>query len=191
MCLFLSFSVVEIGFILSQRYCRFLFISVVAGLLILLQRQVTTDNDLMETRLKSQQVWYKNSLVATCYLQTCYNLLEQLVASMWKTSFDNQLATSLLNTFNRLFINKLLQDMGTHPDIGCCDKLLQDLLQLARFWLCRFLSMIALILMLSNILHYIYTCLSLHDLFQLNCHISYTCPPIANSKVKLNLYFRA
>ena len=113
-----SFPVVEIGFILSQRYCRFLFISVVAGLLILLQRQVTTDNDLMETRLKSQQVWYKNSLVATCYLQTCYNLLEQLVASMWKTSFDNQLATSLLNTCNRLVINKLLQDMGTHPDIG-------------------------------------------------------------------------
>ena len=37
---------------LSQRHCRFLFISVVAGLLILLQRQVTTDNDLMETRLK-------------------------------------------------------------------------------------------------------------------------------------------
>ena len=34
-----SFLVVEIGFILSQRHCRFLFISVVAGLLILLQRQ--------------------------------------------------------------------------------------------------------------------------------------------------------
>ena len=49
----MSFPVVEIGFILSQRHCRFLFISVVAGLLILLQRQVTTDNDLMETRLKA------------------------------------------------------------------------------------------------------------------------------------------
>ena len=47
-----SFPVVEIGFILSQRHYRFLFISVVAGLLILLQRQVTTDNDLMETGLK-------------------------------------------------------------------------------------------------------------------------------------------
>ena len=43
--------VVSLGFILSQRHCRFLFISVVAGPLILLQRQVTTDNDLMETRL--------------------------------------------------------------------------------------------------------------------------------------------
>ena len=42
MCHFLSFSVVEIGFILSQRHCRFLFISVIAGLLILLQRQITT-----------------------------------------------------------------------------------------------------------------------------------------------------
>ena len=50
-----SFLVVEIGFILSQRHSRFLFISVVADLLILLQRQVTTDNDLMETRLKEHQ----------------------------------------------------------------------------------------------------------------------------------------
>ena len=56
LCRFLSFSVVEIGFILSQRHCRFLFISVVAGLLILLQRQVTTDNDLMETRLNCEDI---------------------------------------------------------------------------------------------------------------------------------------
>ena len=52
----MSFPVVEIGFILSQRHCRFLFISVVAGLLILLQRQVTTDNDLMETRLNRKDI---------------------------------------------------------------------------------------------------------------------------------------
>jgi hypothetical protein len=46
-----SFPVVEIGFVLSQRHCRFLFLSVV----IVFQdyskeaeRQVTTANDLME-----------------------------------------------------------------------------------------------------------------------------------------------
>ena len=60
----------------------------------------------------------KMRLVATCHLQTCYNLLKQLAAGLWITSFDNQLATSLLTTCNRLVINKLLQAMQMHPDIG-------------------------------------------------------------------------
>ena len=49
----------------------------------------------------------KIRLVATCHLQTynCYNLLKQLVASQWITSFDNQLAPSLLTTCNRLVVN--------------------------------------------------------------------------------------
>ena len=44
-----------------------------------------------------------------------------------------QLASSLLTTWNRLVVNKLLQAMRTHPDIGL---LSTDLLQLACFWLC-------------------------------------------------------
>ena len=66
-------------------------------------------------------------LVATCPLQTCYNLFKQLVASLWITSFDNQLATSLLTAFNTLVVNKLSQAMRTHPDIGLLiTSLLQD-----------------------------------------------------------------
>ena len=57
-------------------------------------------------------------LVATCHLQTCYSLLKQLSSSLWITSFENQLATSLLTTCNRLVVNKLSQAMRTHPDIG-------------------------------------------------------------------------
>ena len=74
----------------------------------------------------------KIRLVATCHLQTCYNLSKQLAANLWITSFDNQLATSLLTTCNRLIVNKryiqlarnrmavnkLSQAMRTHPDIG-------------------------------------------------------------------------
>ena len=52
-----------------------------------------------------------------------------------------QLAASLLTTCNRLDIIKLEQAMRTHPDIGLmiasCIKSAADLLQLARFWLCR------------------------------------------------------
>ena len=72
-------------------------------------------------------------LVATFHLQTCYNLLKQLAASLWITSFGNQLATILLTTCYRLVVNKLSQAMRTHPDIGC--KMSTDLLQLPRFWL--------------------------------------------------------
>ena len=60
----------------------------------------------------------KIRLVTTCHLQTYNKLSKQLVGSLWITSSDNQLATSLLTTCNRLVINKLSQDMRTHPDIG-------------------------------------------------------------------------
>ena len=51
----------------------------------------------------------KIRLVATCHLQTCYNLLKQLASSLWITSFDNQRATNLLITCNSLVVNKLSQ----------------------------------------------------------------------------------
>ena len=44
----------------------------------------------------------KIRIAATCHLQTGYNLLKQLAASLWIPSFDNQLATSLLTACNRL-----------------------------------------------------------------------------------------
>ena len=54
-------------------------------------------------------------------------LLQQLATSLWITSFDNQLATSLLTTCNRLVVNKLSQAMRTHPDIGLLvTSMLQD-----------------------------------------------------------------
>ena len=58
---------------------------------------------------------------------------------LWITSFDNQLATSLLTTCNRRVRRELSQAMRTHPDIILLiTNLLQDvnvtdLLQLARF----------------------------------------------------------
>ena len=58
----------------------------------------------------------KIRLVAICHFQTCYNLLKQLAASLWITSFDNQLATSLLTTCNRLIVNKMSQSMRIYPD---------------------------------------------------------------------------
>ena len=54
----------------------------------------------------------------SCHFQTSYNLLKQLAASLWITSFDNQLATILLTSWNRLVVNKLSQAMRMHPDIG-------------------------------------------------------------------------
>ena len=74
--------------------------------------------------------------IACCNLsfQTCYNLLKQLAASLWMTSFDNQLATSLLTTCNRLVVNKLSQAMRTHPYIVLSVRSLStDLLPLAHF----------------------------------------------------------
>ena len=86
--------------------------------------------------LSSCNKYVKIRIVATCHLQTCCTLLKQLVASLWITSFYNQLATNLLTTCNRLVINKLSQTMRTHPDIGlllvtsCCT-ISTNLLQLA------------------------------------------------------------
>ena len=59
----------------------------------------------------------KGSLVADCHFQTCYNFSKELVACLWITSFDSQLATSLLTTCNRPDVKKLSQAMRTHPDI--------------------------------------------------------------------------
>ena len=57
--------------------------------------------------------YMKLGLFVICHLQTCNNLLKQLATSLLITSYDNQLATSLLTTCNRLVVKKLLQAVRT------------------------------------------------------------------------------
>ena len=69
---------------------------------------------------------------ATCSKSAVRNL-QQVCSS--------QLAASLLTACSRLVVIKPEQAMRTHPDIGLmiatCSKSAADLLQLARFWLCK------------------------------------------------------
>ena len=98
-------------------------------------QQVVTNLSISSSYNKSVKI----RLFATYHLQTRYNLLKQLAASLWMTSFDNQLATSLFTTCNRLVVNKLSQTMRTHPDIGLLiTSLLQDVNTLVA--ICGFLS---------------------------------------------------
>ena len=79
----------------------------------------------------------KIRLVATCHLQTCHSLLKQIAASLWITSFENQLATSLLTTCNRLVVHKASQAMRCRLVDQICSNISTDSLQLARFSLCN------------------------------------------------------
>ena len=86
-------------------------------------QQISTNLSILSRCKISVQI----RLFVTFHLQTCYNLLKQLAASMWIKSFDNQLVTSLLTTCNRPVVNKLSQGIGTHPDISLLKtSLLQD-----------------------------------------------------------------
>ena len=114
--------------------------------------QVVNFTNLLQLVNKLQQAcqFYQvaTSLLKSGLLQfvICWNnLLKQLAESLLITSLDNQFATSLLTTCDRLVLNKLSQAMRTHPDIGLCNKLLQDVKRLvATFvgvWLCRSLGL--------------------------------------------------
>ena len=72
-----------------------------------------------------------NRLAASCELHAG---LMQVVSSTCSKSANIKLATC-----NRLVIIKPEHAMRTHPDIGLviADLVIADLLQLARFWLCR------------------------------------------------------
>ena len=98
---------------MPQTCCKFSILLVCCNL-----STDATNLSISSSRNKSVKI----RLVAICHLQTCYNLLKQLAASLWITSFDNQLATSLLT-------RKLWKDMRTHPDIGLLIKISTDLLQ--------------------------------------------------------------
>ena len=77
----------------------------------------------------------KIRLVIACHLQTCYNLLKQLAASLWIKNFDDQLATSLLTICNKLVVNKLSQTMRTDLYISSLiTRLLQDNNRLVATW---------------------------------------------------------
>ena len=75
-------------------------------------QQVATHLSVSSSGNKSVKI----RLVATRHLQICFNLLRQLAANLWITSFDNQLTTSLLTTCNKLVFKKLSQAIRTHPD---------------------------------------------------------------------------
>ena len=87
----------------------------------------------------------------SCHLQTCYNLSKQLAASLWLTSVDNQPATNLLTTRNRLVVNKLSQTMRTNLDIGLFfSSLLQDVTRLVAT--CLFLAVYLMVTTFFNFL---------------------------------------
>ena len=97
-------------------------------------QQVVTSLSVSSSYNKSVKI----RVIATCHLQTCCNLLKQFAASLWITSFDNQLATRLLTTCSRLVVNKLSQAMRLVITRCCKDcKMSTDLLYLACFELCR------------------------------------------------------
>ena len=77
-------------------------------------------------------------LVATCHLQTCFNLLKQLATGLLMTSYNNQLATSLLTTCNRLVITSFRKPCERLLISACCNKLLQDVNRLVTT--CAFLA---------------------------------------------------
>ena len=64
----------------------------------------------------------KISLGATCYLQTCYNLLKQLAASLWITRFDNQLATSLLTKADIKMRSHGLRQLVDNRSVASCQQ---------------------------------------------------------------------
>ena len=77
--------------------------------------QVKTSCQQIATSLSTSSSCNKSvkiRLVAICHLQTCYNLLKQLVTSLLITSYNNQLATSLLTTCNRFFVNYSLRQLN-------------------------------------------------------------------------------
>ena len=99
---------------------------------------LTTCNKLVNF-IELQQACESQACCNLSFAETWYNLLKQLVASLWITSFDNQLAITLLTTCNRIDINKLSQAMRTYPDIGLLIQSFarchQDLMQLLAVYL--------------------------------------------------------
>ena len=100
-------------------------------------QQVATSLSISSSCNKSVEI----KLVATFHLQTYYNLLKQLATSLLITNVDNQLATSLLTTCNRLVTTSCRNPCERIMISACCNnfsKMSTDLFQLA-FFVCRHL----------------------------------------------------
>ena len=87
---------------------------------LLLMNNLTLYN-MFPLKIHWEKKTIKNALcVNVVSNEVCYNLsladLWQLAASLWITSFDNQLATSLLQ--NKRVLNKPSRGIPAHPDIG-------------------------------------------------------------------------
>ena len=68
----------------------------------------------------------KIRLVATCHLQITCNLLKQLATSLLITSYNNELASSLLTICNRLVVTSCYKPCKRILILACRNKLLQD-----------------------------------------------------------------
>ena len=82
----------------------------------------------------------KIRLVANCHLQTCK--LKQLAINLQQFYWNDQIATSLLTTCNWLVVTSCRKPCERiliyRLVVTSCYKMSTDLLQLARFWLCRY-----------------------------------------------------
>ena len=81
-------------------------------------RLVATGQQIAKTRQYHQvatRVLKTSCCKIVCHLQTYYNLMKQVAASLWITSFENQLATSLLTDYNRLN-SEGQQAVGSHAN---------------------------------------------------------------------------
>ena len=117
-----------------QTCCRLSILPLVATC-----QQVATSLSISSSCIKSVKI----RLVATCHLQTCYNLLKHVATSMLINlqQVCLQLATSLLTTYNRLVVTSCCKPCERIPISACCKKLLQDVNRLVTT--CTFLAVLA------------------------------------------------
>ena len=116
---------------MPQTYCKLSNLPACCNL----STWVATSLSILSSCNKSVKI----RLVAICDLQNCYNLLKQLAASLLITSLDNQPATSLLTTCNRLFVTSCRKPCERIQILACCKKLLQNVNR--RIATCVFLAL--------------------------------------------------
>ena len=95
-----------------QFYCR----------LVATCQQVATSLSISSSCNKSVKI----RLVATCHLQTSYNVFKQLATSLLTTNLDNQHGTSLLTTCNRPALTSCRKPCERILILACCNRLFQD-----------------------------------------------------------------
>ena len=81
-------------------------------------QQVATNLSISSNCNKSVNI----KLVATCHLQTCYNLLKQPAANLWITNFDNQLAIDLLRQADIRMRSQGLRELVHDKSVASCQQ---------------------------------------------------------------------